>query len=197
MLPLVEGSIRRHAADELYRAGACEQIAAIVDALFIEPQYIHGDVALVGTGDSFGEVAIISDDCMKTPIILRRDITSVTAIELFEISAPPFAPHEPVVLYPHTSIQEFSMRSAQYSSFDWIFMLRMNALHDKANDGILDDISRVLKQGGVFVASGEHRALPYFQQHPMLELQQTVYLDSVNGGYPFVEHHMGFVATKK
>lgn len=197
MLPEVEQSAIRHNQQESYSTGVYEEIAAIMDAMLIDPNAIRGSVAIIGPGGGFGELAIISADCCAPRPQIRQGITSVVAIEQYELRYIPFAPSQPPIeLYPYQTLNTFVHGDARGRTFDWIFMLRISQLHTQVEDGLLEEIATILSPNGICVVSGENRALWEFQNTPHLDILYSTYLDQQNGGYPFSSHHMGFVATK-
>lgn len=190
-----------------------------IDRLAIKPEYLKGNIAVIGQGQAFPERALLTTDRFHEQ--LNRDISLLVCFDSTPYSSPEYLlttdvvvapeseeiarlPYGSVVYYPwgaKYAIDDYGLPS---NFIDTVLAFQIVNLAEQLNEGLLQSITDILRPGGHFIGSGGTRHTPqdYYEQitkghTDQMNLIQQVRLSNPSpAGYPFNEH-IGVILQKK
>lgn len=199
MLPELQNALSKYPSDEWEQLSCIdeyENTCRMFDALSISNE-IHGNVLGIGFWTGV-ELPIISHDVLHDPIRLRPQILTFVGIAEDNFYCDFF--EEPLKINLLSTMNSHVFKESFWNGtpFDFIFMLRISNLPQQLHICLENDIANMLAPDEVFVASGSGDALDVITHGNDLHILRYTNLDAFTYPYPpFINHHMGFVATKK
>lgn len=190
-----------------------------IDLLAIKPEYIKGNIAVIGQAQGFPERALLTTDRFHEQ--LNPDISLLTCFDFASFSNPRLLlnidvnlapsgkkmeqlPFGSVVYYPYVAQYAIDRYTLPSNFFDTVLAFQIVDLADQLNDGLLQPIIKILKPGGLFIGSGGMRRVlgDYYElisadPTNQIHLIQRVRLSDLSAaGYPFTRH-TGVILQKK
>lgn len=188
-----------------------------IDRLIIKPEYMQGNIAVIGQGQAFPERALLTSDRFHEQ--LNRDISLLVCFDSASFSNPGLLlniqevfvptgrelsrlPHGSVAFYPWGTQGAIDRYGLPSNLFDTILAFQILDLAEQLNNGLLASITHVLRPGGHFIGSGgtRHTLSDYYElvtgPTSQMKLVQKVSLPNPSpAGYPFNEH-IGVILQK-